>query len=549
MGKVKRLPQSVVQHIAAGEVVERPASVVKELIENSIDAGARHIYVNIVSGGKRKIEVRDDGAGIEPDDVPVIFERYTTSKIEDIEDLYNISTLGFRGEALSSIALVSKITLETSTGEDGIRYIIEGGKEKSLESINIPRGTRIVVENLFYNLPARRKFLKSDAYEKNLAIDWVKKYALIYPEISFSVSSDGEVEFVTPGNGDVKEVATVIFEEPLKPVYLDFSNPPISFKGLLDSGRLYPDRKREVFAINGRVVKPYILQKVIEDAVSKIIGDKGFPFIIMDLKLPLNFIDVNIHPAKLEIKILEEGRVYSEVYNGIYDALRDMKISYSPSIREEPATLEIKESPVTFGIEETSSYEQKVLIPETVKEEGIFPLEPLGQYLNTFIVCTSNKGVYLVDQHVAHERVIFDSFGEIKGIPQFLLEPIYIEVSNTNYELIELIVDNLNKIGFECDMIGPGGIAVRAIPSFLKDVDIESAISDYLESKDLDLNNLKREIACKSAVKLGDKLSLEEMRELLDKLSRVRNYKTCPHGRPIIIELIDRETAFKKFGR
>lgn len=493
--------------------------------------------------------MRDDGSGIERDDVPVIFERYTTSKIEDTEDLYNISTLGFRGEALSSIALVSKVTLETSTGEDGVRYVIEGGKEKGLESINIPRGTRITVENLFYNLPARRKFLKSDAYERNLAIDWVKKYALIYPEISFVVSSDEETIFVTPGNGDVKEVATVIFEEPLVPVYLEFSNPPISFKGLLDSGRLYPDRKREVFAINGRVVKPYILQKVIEDAVSKVIGDKGFPFIIIDLKLPLNFVDVNIHPAKLEIKILEEGRVYSEVYNGIYDILKGKSVSYGPPTKKGSTILEVREPPVTLEPEETVQYEHKALIPEAIEEEGIFPLEPLGQYLDTFIVCVSSKGVYLVDQHVAHERVIFDSFGEIKGIPQFLLEPRYIEISDRDYELIELIVDNLNKIGFECDIAGPGSIVVRAIPSFLKDIDIDSAISSYLESKDLDLNNLKREIACKSAVKLGDKLSIEEMKELLDKLSKVKNYKTCPHGRPIIIELIDRETVFKKFGR
>jgi len=549
VGKVKRLPQSVVQHIAAGEVVERPASVVKELIENSIDAGARHIYVNLVSGGKRKIEVRDDGSGIEPDDVPVIFERYTTSKIGDIEDLYNISTLGFRGEALSSIALVSRVTLETSTGEDGVRYVIEGGKEKSLESVSLPRGTRIVVENLFYNLPARRKFLKNDSYEKNLAIDWAKKYALIYPEISFVVSADEENIFVTPGNGDVKDVAIVIFEEPLRPVYLNFSNPPISFNGLLDGGRLYPDRKREVFAINGRVVRPYILQKVVEDAISKIIGDKGFPLIIMNLKLPLNFIDVNIHPAKLEIKILEEGRVYSEVYNGIYEAIRGKDISYKTSDREKPV-MEIREAPATIEREEIGSYEQKILIPEEVKdEEGIFPLEPVGQYMNTFIICTSSNGIYLVDQHVAHERVLFDSFGEIKGIPQFLLEPRYIEVSSANYELIELIVNNLNQIGFECDISGPGGIVVRAIPSFLKDVDIESAISDYLESKDLDLNNLKREVACKSAVKLGDRLSMEEMRELLKNLSRIRNYKLCPHGRPIIIQLIDRETVFKKFGR
>lgn len=485
--------------------------------------------------------------------MPIIFERYTTSKIGDIEDLYNISTLGFRGEALSSIALVSKVTLETSTGDDGVRYIIEGGKEKGIEKISIPRGTRITVDNLFYNLPARRKFLKSDAYEKNLAIDWVRRYALIYPEISFVVTANEENVFVTPGNGDIREVATVIFQEPLRPLYLDFSNPPISFKGLLDSGRLYPDRKREVFAINGRVVKHYILQKVVEDAISKIIGDKGFPFIIIDLKLPQNFIDVNIHPAKLEIKILEEGRIYSEVYNGLYEIIRGRNISYKTEDREKATFLEIKEKPGTLElIEDEISYEKKPLIPELVEakdQESIFPLEPIGQYLNTFIICTSDKGIYLVDQHVAHERVIFDSFGEIKGIPQFLLEPKYIELSTTNYEIIELIVNNLNQIGFECDITGPGSIVVRAVPSFLKDVDIESAISDYLESKDLDLNNLKREVACKSAVKLGDKLSKEEMRELLDKLSKVRNYKLCPHGRPIIIELIDRETVFKKFGR
>lgn len=440
--------------------------------------------------------------------------------------------------------MVSKVTLETSTGEDGIRYVIEGGKEKSSELISLPKGTRISVENLFYNLPARRKFLKSDAYERNLAIDWVRKYALIYPDISFIVDADGENIFVTPGSGDLREVAEVIFEKPLDPVYLDFSNPPIGIKGLLDRGRLYPDKKREVLSINGRVIRSHILQKVVEDVVSKVIGDKGFPFIIMDLRLPTNFIDVNIHPAKLEIKILEESRVYSEVYNAIYNTLVERKVPYIESRAEEFTPSTIKEE------EELVPYEQKVLIPEvSEKEEDIFPLEPLGQYLNAFIVCTSSKGIYLVDQHVAHERVLFDSFGEIRSLPQFLLEPRYVEIYNVPYEILEIIVNNLNQIGFECDIGGPDGIVVRAIPSFLKDVDIDTALNDYLESKDLDINNLKREIACKGAVKLGDRLSIEEMRELLERLSKVKNYRFCPHGRPIIIELIDRDSAFRKFGR
>jgi DNA mismatch repair protein MutL len=545
VGKVRRLPQNVIQHIAAGEVVERPASVVKELIENSIDAGARHIYVNIVAGGKKRIEVRDDGSGIDLEDVPIIFERYTTSKIEDVDDLYSISTLGFRGEALSSIALVSKVTLETSTGDNGIRYIIEGGKEKSSEVIKLPKGTRIVVENLFYNTPARRKFLKSDAYERNLAIDWVRRYALIYPDISFIVDADGENVFVTPGSGDLKEVSEVIFEKPVDPVYLEVSNPPISIRGLLDRGRLYPDRKREVLSINGRVIRSHILQKVVEDVVSKVIGDKGFPFIIMDLRLPANYIDVNIHPAKLEIKILEESKIYGEVYNAIHSTLMGREITYTEVMPKETVIPAVKDE------EEVVTYEQKALIPvtEEEKEDDIFPLEPLGQYLNTFIVCTSGKGIYLVDQHVAHERVLFDSFGEIRSLPQFLLEPKYVEVYNVPYELLELIVKNLNQIGFECDIGGPDSIVIRAIPSFLKNVDIDTALNDYLESKDLDINNLKREVACKSAVKLGDRLSLEEMRELLEKLSRVKNYRFCPHGRPIIIELIDRDSAFRKFGR
>ncbi|MGC8971813.1 MAG: DNA mismatch repair endonuclease MutL [bacterium] len=544
MGRVRRLPQNVIQHIAAGEVVERPASVVKELIENSIDAGAKHIYVNIVAGGKKKIEVRDDGSGIELDDVPIVFERYTTSKIEDVDDLYSVSTLGFRGEALSSIALVSKVTLETSTGEDGMRYVIEGGKEKSSELIGLPKGTRISVENLFYNLPARRKFLKSDIYERNLAIDWVRRYALIYPDISFIVEADGENVFVTPGSGDLREVAEVIFEKPLDPVYLDLSKSPIGIKGLLDRGRLYPDRKREILSINGRIVKSHILQKVVEDVVSKVVGDKGFPFIIMDLKLPANFIDVNIHPAKLEIKILEESRVYGEVYNAIHNTLVERKASYIEPKTEEFIPSTIKEE------EEVSSYEQKVLISEvSEKDEDIFPLEPLGQYLNAFIVCTSSKGIYLIDQHVAHERVLFDSFGEIRSLPQFLLEPKYVEIYNVPYEILEIVVNNLNQIGFECDIGGPDIIVIRAIPSFLKYVDIDTALNDYLESKDLDINNLKREIACKSAVKLGDRLSIEEMKELLEKLSKVKNYRFCPHGRPIIVELIDRDSAFRKFGR
>jgi len=543
VSKIKRLPQNVIQHIAAGEVVERPASVVKELVENSIDAGAKHIYVNLVQGGKRRIEVRDDGIGIAKEDVPLVFERYSTSKIMDIEDLYNISTLGFRGEALSSIALVSRVTLETSTGSEGVKYVIEGGIEKSLEPSLTPKGTKIVAENLFYNIPARRKFLKGDSYEKNLAIDWVKKYALIYPEISFHLEADEQEVFVTPGTGIFKDTASIIFEELLDPVEINFSGPYVSGRGIMDRSRMYPDRKREVFAVNGRVIKLYILQKVVEDAIAKIIGDKGFPFIILDLKVPYNFIDVNIHPAKLEIKVLEEGKTYSAVYNAIYDLLKEKEGHYSTPEPTETLNFKIEE--------ETPVYEKPPLFPGVSPKSSpdIFPLEPIGQYLDTFIICSSEKGLFLVDQHVAHERVIFDSFGEIKSIPQFLLEPKYISLSHIPYEEIELIVKNLNDLGFECDISGPESIVVRAIPSFLKGIDLEMALMEPLEKKDLSITTLKREIACKSAVKLGDRLTMEEMKKLLDDLSKRTNFRFCPHGRPIIIELINREEVFKKFGR
>jgi len=537
------LPQNVIQHIAAGEVVERPASVVKELLENSIDAGARHIYVNIVQGGKRRIEVRDDGTGIPKEDVPLVFERYSTSKINDIDDLYRISTLGFRGEALSSIALVSKVTLETNTGDEGVRYIIEGGIEKSLEASLIPKGTRIVVENLFYNTPARRKFLKNDSYEKSLAIDWVKKYALIYPDISFQLEADGQEVFVTPGTGIFKDVASIIFEELIEPIDIDFSTTYISGRGIIERSRMYPDRRREVFAVNGRVIRLYILQKVVEEAIAKAIGDKGFPFIILDLKIPYNFIDVNIHPAKLEIKVLEEGKTYSAVYNAIYDLLRE-KEAYYPSNRAiESNSIKIEE--------EIIPYERTPLLPEVSPKESreIFPLEPIGQYLNTFIICSSSKGLFLVDQHVAHERVIFDSFGEIKSIPQLLLEPKYVNLTHIPYEEIELLVKGLDELGFECDISGPESIVIRAIPGFLNRIDIEQALLGPLEEKDLSINTIKREIACKSAVKAGDRLTMEEMKRLLDDLSKVDNFRFCPHGRPIIIELIGREDIFKKFGR
>lgn len=435
------------------------------------------------------------------------------------------------------------MTLETSTGSEGVRYVIEGGVEKSLEPSLVPKGTRIVVENLFYNTPARRKFLKNDSYEKSLAIDWVKKYALIYPEVSFTLEVDEQEVFVTPGQGIFKDTASIVFEEILEPVEINFPGPYVSGRGIMDRSRMYPDRKREVFAVNGRVIRLYILQKVVEDAIAKAIGDKGFPFIILDLKLPSNFIDVNIHPAKLEIKVLEEGKTYSAVYNAIYDLLKGKGVNYSIPQATETISPKIEE--------ETSVYENHLLFPEVLPKAGssIFPLEPIGQYLDTFIVCSSERGLFLVDQHVAHERVIFDSFGEIKSIPQLLLEPQYISLSHIPYEEIELIVKNLNDLGFECDISGPESIVVRAVPSFLKGIDLELALMEPLEKKDLSINTIKREIACKSAVKLGDRLTMEEMKKLLDDLSKVNNFRFCPHGRPIIIELINREDVFKKFGR
>ncbi len=628
MSDILLLSQETIDKIAAGEVVERPASVVKELVENAIDAKASIITIEIKKGGVSKIRVSDNGIGIMSNQVSKAFLRHSTSKIRDVSDLSYLKSLGFRGEALSSIAAVSQVELITKTKEDvlGTRYVIEGGVEKSIEEIGAPNGTTFIVRNLFYNTLPRQKFLKSDKTESNYIHDIVEKLALSHPEIAFQLSIDGKTKVSTVGSSKLKDSIYQIFGKTITSNLLEIDNSNGDYKihGFIgDSIISKGNRSFEITFINDRFVKSKILCSAIEEGYKGYLMQHQYPFCVLFVDVDTNVVDVNVHPTKLEVRI-DEPKVLSDlITESIYNALNGVEdireetiddiSSYNDSV-EEPLLIP-KEKSKDVSLEESSNINpliKKCLIKEPsikelpIKEPSI--LEPyeerkyeevkqkitdaingivkekeakevekydqlsflseeakknhriIGQLFDTYWLVEFDDSLYIIDQHAAHEKVLYEKtlklLKEKEMSSQTISPPVVVTLSSKEETFLNENIDAFSDLGYKIEHFGGKEYAISAIPYNIFGID-EKALFLNMIAECSDINNAKSpqimlekiaSMSCKAAVKGNMKLSYEESCELIDDLMKLDNPFHCPHGRPTIIKMTKQELE-KKFRR
>lgn len=574
MGKVILLPEEIRNKIAAGEVVERPASVVKELVENSIDAGAKRVLIEIINGGETLISVLDDGEGMSREDAILALNRYATSKIKSEEDLYNIKTLGFRGEALASIASVSKMEIRTKTeNEEGVFIKVEGGIIKEVQSWEGAKGTSIRVYDLFYNVPARKKFLKSKSTETNLIVDFVKKAALAFPEIGFHFIQDGKNKFITSGNSkiedviiellDIRDLNSLIFFENKKENYV--------LKGIISKpGKLLSLKPQDYFFVNRRWIRNNQILQAVKEAYKGRLLEGYYPLTILFLFVPYNEIDVNVHPTKKEIKFEREKEIISFVEDSIRSTLQvhDEKTYSSFVISDKKSQKQDINSYLN-----TSNYDV-VSIPlpfEEVKQnlaekvsEVYFSVKPefriIGQVFDNYIIVETKDKILIIDQHAAHERVKYEELkgkvylGSIQNVE--VLFPIIIEVTNEEKELLNKNKNILEKFAFYWEDLGPYHIRLLKVPYDFLNFDSQSIenlfreIIEDINEKDLSLleDKVIKSMACHSVIRSGNILIKEEMETLIRLIFERKIPLTCPHGRPFIWE-IKKEDLEKYFHR
>lgn len=616
MGSIRELDQNTINQIAAGEVVERPSSIVKELMENAIDAGATMISIEIEEGGTKSIRITDNGKGIEKEDVRIAFLRHTTSKIKTAIDLLSVSSLGFRGEALSSIAAVCQVELLTRTGSDmeGIRYRIEGGKEVGYEEIGIPVGTTFIVNNIFFNTPARRKFLRTAQTESGYVSDIVEKIALSHPEIAISFKSNGRVKIHTSGNGNLKDVIYSIYGKEITDniIELNDENDFMKITGYIGKAIISKgNRTYENYFINGRYIKSNIISKAIEDGYKFILMQHKYPFTVINFQIKPEYLDVNVHPSKMELRFRKSERIYPMISECINDALIekpniiDVKFEQDIEKKEEikytPEPFEIKRQYI-LGDEDNNrqSFENSVVREETIynntsdtetvkyaKENTNPPVsgvnEPIqqevtdvydtflsdiakpkhkiiGQVFNTYWIVEYNDKMYIIDQHAAHEKVMFEALMEkLKNkqtATQMMNPPIILSLSMNEANLIEKYLDNFKEIGFEIESFGGQDFAVRGIPSDLYTLDSQDVLMEIVDNLSNEAGKMSPDIltdkiasmSCKAAVKGNSRMSFAEADELITQLLSLENPYNCPHGRPTIISMSKYELE-KKFKR
>lgn len=662
MPQIQVLDQITIDKIAAGEVIERPASIVKELVENSIDAKAASVTVEIQDGGISLIRVTDNGSGIEREDIRNAFLRHSTSKIRKVEDLAHIASLGFRGEALSSISAVTRTELITKTKEDtfGTRYVIEGGVEQSLEDAGAPDGTTFLVRQLFYNVPARRKFLKTPMTEAGHAQDLLMRLALSHPEVSFTFINNGQTKMRTSGNGKLKDVIYSIYgrEAAANLIELDYSMDGLVMKGYLGKPVITRgNRNFENYFVNGRYVKNSMLSKAIEDAYKDFLMQHKFPFVVIHFQVDGEKIDVNVHPTKMEMRFQRQQDVYNIVYEGVHRTLLEPELipqveapapkvisqpkSESPFLlkpktapqpmekkpeeKEEPhdeayfmkkmkervlsyhqrnSSAEVAKKEQIFRpqaqaerikdalarakevekqpqkqaeeqpelIRETPVYETKPVTEEKAEQLNLFEehllkrekkaeYKLIGQVFETYWLVEFENSLYIIDQHAAHERVLYErTLKEMKNrefTAQYLSPPIILSLSMQEAQVLNENMDRFTRIGFEIEPFGGEEYAVRAIPDNLFGIakkelllemldDLADGISTSMTPELID--EKVASMSCKAAVKGNNRLSAQEADALIGELLLLENPYHCPHGRPTIIAMTQRELE-KKFKR
>lgn len=578
------LPDHVINQIAAGEVVERPASIVKELVENSLDAGANHISIHIRNGGKSLIRISDNGSGITAEDLPKAVLRHATSKIENIEDLDRILTLGFRGEALASIASVSQTYIETKTADSisASTITLDHGNIESQHQAARETGTTINIENLFAKVPARRKFLKSDRQELAAILRLIQEIALAYPQVHFELFHNGQELINTPARKSILERFYDLFPaKDLQNNMIAISNEEEGMKlqALISSPIVKrSNRQQQMIAINGRTIKDYRLAKCIEDAYHSFLLTSEHPIFFLQLQLEPEVIDVNVHPRKMEVRISNLETVMSFLYRSVRGVLEKQILSVKPDLNAEfgirnsewhsPAQFtpsifskaenhpqnNIPYSEFRIPHSEFSSvhspnigYEANELFPE---QHANKPIRVLSQITNSYILCTTDKSLMLFDQHAAHERFIYEQLKKTRSehSTQALLVPTSLSTTAEQSALLEEQQENFANFGISLEQGGPNQWLITGVPNLPKSLEIDWATVvmnsfDILHQESLTHSlqdhedDILHTMACKAAVKFNDKLSMTELQRLIDDVAYLPGIYTCPHGRPFRLEL------------
>ena len=582
MAVIKVLDEILSNKIAAGEVVERCSSVVKELVENSIDALSTEIRVDLLESGVREIKVTDNGKGMDREDAVLCFSRHATSKITDESDLYHIHTLGFRGEALASIASVSKVELITSSGETGTTVNIQGGKLISVDYSDARKGTTIIVRDLFYNTPARLKHLKSLYTELASITDYINKLALSHPDIRFVLSNDSKIIFQTDGSGNLLKTINSIFglEVTKKMLEINASNSDYDISGYISLPEIHRSSRNSIITIvNGRVVRNSELNRYINDSYHSYKPDNRYPVVVLNIVVDTSIVDVNIHPTKMDIKFGKQ----EELNQLVYDTIRN-KISGKtliPHIEEKPVIRESKnyeEFKLNFDIVsdsedittiinndlviDKSEPQEEITVHEDVSE--LLPLlYPVGLVHGTYIVCQNDTGMYLIDQHAAKERINYEKVKTRLANPSTdsisMICPLTIEYPNNEYIILKENLNILTDMGFCIEEFGTQSIIVKSHPLWISEDNADEAIRKVIEcvisrEKHFDLSKLNDHIAatmaCKISIKANTNITLEEMTHLIDDLRECKNPFNCPHGRPTVVYYsnYDLEKMFKRSG-
>ncbi len=648
MPKINVLPKQLAELIAAGEVVERPASVVKELLENSIDAGADNITVEIKNGGISYIRITDNGCGISRDDIRNAFVSHATSKISTSEDLESILTLGFRGEALASVSAVARVEVMTKTTDDeiGTRYVIESGEEISLDDAGCPKGTTIIVRDLFYKTPARMKFLKKDVTEANVVAGVVDRIALSHPEVSIRFIREGKQVLITSGNGDlltcIREVFGKEFSSDL--IFAEYSAQGIEVSGYVSKpSASRPNRNMQFFFLNNRLIKTGTGSAALSEGYKNSVMVGKFPSCVLNIKINPSLVDVNVHPAKTEVRFSDERLIFNAVYYACKNALskgdspkqvkeivkdfykapekapEQLKISRKPTLSADfwqhipkksdiPAkqtvvkqeftkiqvdftdtkSVEIKSTPVesvsAFAVVSAPSTEpnkeekiEDILLYSQHKaenavnialaEEKITETKPafeeeefhlVGEAFKTYIICEYKNKIVIIDKHAAHERIIYEKLKRENGerTPQLLLLPVTVTLSKEEYSAVLDNLDLINEAGFDAEDFGNGCVIIRECPMEISADDVQDVICEiagrFVEKKqDVMFEKLDwifHSVACRSAIKAGNFTSRLEMERFAKQLLSMPDIRYCPHGRPVLIEMTQRELE-KNFGR
>jgi DNA mismatch repair protein MutL len=574
---IRILSEEVASQIAAGEVVERPASVVKELIENSLDAGADQITIIIREAGKRLVEVVDNGQGIPLEELELAVQRHSTSKLNDAGDLFRVSTLGFRGEALASIGSVSHLSLLSRTHKEdlGGSIRVEGGDQGSTERIGIPPGTTVRVEHLFYNVPARLKFLKTDRTEKRHISDVVSRYGLANPEVRFKLYQDDELIFQTNGSSDLREVLAAVYGvgKARQMIEVFSADNQISVSGFISPPGLTRSNRREMlFFVNQRPVQDPALSSAVIQAYHTLLMKGRYPITTLFLELAPDKVDVNVHPTKAEVRFEDRN----EVFKGVKRAVRRALLAHTP-VREVdnlrgtqiwggPAPdhrhLQRQEDPAWAVLEKTKQ-EGPISLdldsPQIPAGLGAPILRLIGQVAATYLIAEGPDGLYLIDQHAAHERILYEQFlanRDGKHLSQALLDSQVVEFSPSSADLVKENLPILNELGFEIEAFGPQAYVLRAVPALLSKSSPEALLRAAVEDLEVDETPLEKNqeekiiarVCKRAAVKAGQILTPEEQKQLILDLEACNSPRTCPHGRPTMIHL-SVDLLEKKFGR